>query len=676
LVEGSDSALESDSHGRPFLTSANRGLGVENQKVLKFMGADQPIVPAGSSGPVSDRKDQSGVIYEMLIQKGYLDEQKLSYAKRVYSKMAGDKTLTQVLQELKYITVEQLQDTLSESKIKVKIGALLVELGLITSRDLDTVISMQKQSAVKKTIGEVLIEGGFIEERSLLEVLSYQLGLPYYELEISRMDAHLLRKVPPNWYVLHQFLPISRADGKVTVAFVDPLNRESVDVAEKAFGNIRQVLCSKSDFRDIVGGIEREAALARVDQPDEKSVVGVVNGLLQEAIKLNASDIHIEPMKDRVRVRFRLDGVMVHHRDLPLQMGPPITSRLKIMSKADIAERRRHQGGRIDYEDPRTGASLDVRVSFFVTVWGEKTVLRLLGRRGVLLSLNETGLYPKMLERFKFDALDMPSGVILITGPTGSGKTTTLYSAINYLESVDTSIITVEDPVELVIDGIAQCSIDPKINLTFEESLKHVVRQDPDIIVVGEIRDGFSAETCIQASLTGHKVLSTFHTEDSIGGLIRLLNMNIEAFLIASTVTCVLAQRLLRQVCPNCAESYMPQPVDLRRIGYTVNDAKGANFKAGRGCSECRFTGYKGRVGVFELLVLNEPVKDAILNKSTSYDIRRISTETSGLITLLEDGIMKAANGVTTLQEIFRSLPRVGKPRPISELKRLLGTEQ
>ncbi len=648
---------------------------MENPKVLKFVGTDQSIIQAGGFEPVSGRKDQSGVIYEMLIQKGYLDEQQLNYAKRVHSKLTGDKTLTQVLQELKYITLEQLQDTLSESKINVKIGALLVELGLISNRDLDMAISLQKGSAVKKTIGEVLVEGGFIEERSLLEALSYQLGLPYYELEISRLSAHLLRKVPPNWYALHQFLPVCSADGKVTVAFVDPLNRESLDTAEKAFGKVRQVLCSKSDFREVLGNIEREAALARLNLPDEQSVVGVVNGLFQEAISSNASDIHIEPMKDRIRVRFRLDGVLVHHRDLPLQMGPPITSRLKIMSRVDIAERRRHQGGRIEFEDARTGSSIDVRVSFFVTVWGEKTVLRLLGRKGLLLSLDEIGMYPKMLERFKFDALDIPSGVILITGPTGSGKTTTLYSSINHLESVDTSIITVEDPVEVLIDGIAQCSIDPKINLTFEESLKHVVRQDPDIIVIGEIRDRFSAETCIQASLTGHKVLSTFHTEDSIGGLIRLLNMNIEAFLISSTVVCVIAQRLLRKVCPKCAEDYLAQPSDLRRLGYTVNDVKGLKFKAGRGCSECRFTGYRGRVGVFELLVLNEPVKDAILNKKTSYDIRRISTETSGLITLLEDGIVKAANGVTTLQEVFRSLPRVGKPRPVLELRRLLGTE-
>lgn len=648
---------------------------MENQKVLKLMGAEQPAIHAKGPEQACERVEQAGVIYEMLIGKGYLDEQKLKYAKRVHAKLASNKTLTQVLQELKYITAEQLRDTLSESKVNLKLGALLVELGLIKDHDLKTAIGLQKESAVRKTIGEVLVEGGFIEERSLLEVLSFQLGLPYCELEISRMEANLLRKVPAKWYALHQFLPVSRANGQVTVAFVDPLNRESQDTAEKIFGEIRQALCSKSQFGEVLRALEREAVLLKTSQPDEKSVIGMVNAILEEAASSGASDIHIEPMKDRIRVRFRLDGVLVHYKDLPLQMGPPITSRLKIMSKADIAERRRHQDGRIQFEDPRTGTTLDLRVSFYVTVLGENTVLRLLGRKGLLLGLNQIGMYPKMLDRFKSEALDFPCGVILITGPTGSGKTSTLYSSINHLESMDSSIITVEDPVEYLIDGIAQCSIDPKINLTFEESLKHVVRQDPDIIVIGEIRDRFSAETCIQASLTGHKVLSTFHTEDSIGGLIRLLNMNIEAFLISSTVVCVAAQRLLRRVCTRCAEDYVLQPSDIRRLGYSANDLKGVGFKIGRGCPECRFTGYKGRIGVFELLVLNEPVKDAVLNKRTAYDLRRISTETSGLVTLFEDGIVKAANGTTSIQEVFRSLPRVARPRPVHELRRLLGTE-
>jgi type IV pilus assembly protein PilB len=296
-----------------------------------------------------------------------------------------------------------------------------------------------------------------------------------------------------------------------------------------------------------------------------------------------------------------------------------------------------------------------------------------LNKKDQLLNMHEIGMVARMLERFRYDALDIPSGVTIITGPTGSGKTTTLYAGVSYLNDIHTSILTAEDPVEYVIDGISQCSMDPKIGLTYEETLRHVVRQDPDVIVVGEIRDRFSAETCIQAALTGHKVMTTFHTEDSIGGLIRLLNMDIEAFLISSTVVCVLAQRLLRRVCPNCAEPYVPAPAELRRIGYAGNDIKGSKFRAGRGCSMCHYTGYKGRVGVFELLILNELVKDALLAKKTSYEIRRLSIETSGLVTLLEDGICKAANGETSFQELLRHLPRVGKPRPLSELKRLLG---
>jgi type IV pilus assembly protein PilB len=647
---------------------------VENQQVIKHMGE-------GASGarqvsaPESGRREQAGEIYRLLIEKGYLNEDQLRYAKRVHSKLTGNQSLTQVLQDLKFITREQLQDTLSESRINLKIGTLLVELGLVTRNDLETAILRQKESQTRKTIGEILIEGGFIDERSLCEVLSYQLGFPFCEIQAANLDRQLLRRAPARWYAMHQFLPVGFASGKVTVAFIDPLNHQSAEAAEKVFGEFSPAICSRGNFAEILSILERDVPAQKAAEIDEKSIVGMVNSIFDEAIKSKSSDIHIEPMRDRVRVRLRIDGVLIHHKDLPVETGPPLSSRIKIMSKADIAERRRHQGGRILFENPKTGATLDMRVSFFVTVWGEKIVIRLLNQKGLLLSLNEIGMYPKMLERFRFNALDFPSGVILITGPTGSGKTTTLYSAVNYLENPNTSIVTVEDPVEYVIDGISQCSIDPKINLTFEESLRHVVRQDPDVIVIGEVRDGFSAETCIQASLTGHKVISTFHTEDSVGCLIRLLNMNIEAFLISSTVVCVVAQRLLRRVCKHCAEDYTPSPIELHRLGMTAAEVRGVNFKVGRGCAECRFTGYKGRVGVFELLVLNEAVKDAILKKATSYEIRRISTETSGLVTLLEDGVVKAANGVTSLQEVFRSLPHVSKPRSIHELRRLLGAD-
>jgi type IV pilus assembly protein PilB len=278
-----------------------------------------------------------------------------------------------------------------------------------------------------------------------------------------------------------------------------------------------------------------------------------------------------------------------------------------------------------------------------------------------------------MLQGFMDGALDAPSGVVIITGPTGSGKTTTLYSAINHVNRPNTSIITAEDPVEYVVDGVTQCSINARIGLTYEDTLKHIVRQDPDVIVIGEIRDTFSAETAIQAALTGHKVLTTFHTEDSVGGLVRLLNMNIEAFLVSSTVVSVLAQRLVRKVCVYCAEDEPLATHQLARLGYDPKDMNGLTFKAARGCGRCHFLGYDGRIAVFELLVLNEHVKDAVLAKKSSYEIRRMSLETTGLVTLLEDGIHKATHGLTTYDEIIRQIPRVGTPRHVGEIRRLLG---
>jgi type IV pilus assembly protein PilB len=369
----------------------------------------------------------------------------------------------------------------------------------------------------------------------------------------------------------------------------------------------------------------------------------------------------------------RLDGVLVQTLDLPVDAARSLTSRLKIMAGADIAEKRRHQDGRLLFE--HDGAKIDLRVSFYSTIHGEKIVLRLLNNRSHLLDIHELGMAPRVLERFRNDVLDVPSGVVLITGPTGSGKTTTLYGAINYLNDINTSIITAEDPVEYVISGISQCSINAKIGITYEETLRHIVRQDPDVIVIGEVRDRFSADTAIQAALTGHKVLTTFHTEDSIGGLLRLLHMDIEAFLISSTVVCVVAQRLVRRVCPHCREKHELTPDEIRRLGYNPKETGPIAFHRGAGCRMCRHLGYAGRVAVYELLILNEPVKEALIQRRTSYEIRRISVESTGLVSLLEDGILKAESGLTTFEEIIRTLPRLARPRPLPELRRLQGVK-
>lgn len=617
--------------------------------------------------------DTGRAIASLLIDEGHLTPEQLNYAYKVLSKLATPQTLLHILQELRFITEEQFRSTLRKHPIAVRLGDLLVELGHLRHTDLEAAVNMQRTTQPQKKLGEILVEGYFITEYQLAEVLSYQLGFPYIEIHLTDLDRTLLQRVTPKWLIEYQCVPIRCQDDKVVVAFADPLNQASQEAAKDVFGaNVEITLTTHRAIQDVLQNIARDVT-TRVQLPNEDTVVGMVNALFEDAIAQQASDIHIEPMKDRLRVRFRCDGVLIPHKDFRKELAAAMTSRIKILAQADIAEKRRHQDGRILFEGAQNGSPVDMRASFYVTVYGEKIVLRLLSRRTELLSLDDIGMAPRMLERFRYDALEIPSGVVLITGPTGSGKTTTLYGCVAALNSIDTSIVTAEDPVEYLIDGIAQCSINPKLNLTFAETLRHIVRQDPDVIVLGEIRDKFSAETAIQAALTGHKVLTTFHTEDSIGGLLRLLNMDIEAFLISSTVVCVVAQRLLRKICQACAEPYAPTPGEMQRLGYASADIQGIESRRGRGCQQCRFTGYKGRIGTYELLVLDERVKDALLARQTSYEIRRISLESSGLVTLLEDGIVKAARGVTSFQEVLGHLPRLNKPRPLRELRRLLG---
>ena len=625
-----------------------------------------------------DTKDASasnpsyGVIAGLLLNESIVSSEQLAYTARVRSKLTSSKTMIDSLLELGYVTREVLQETLRRNRVNIRLGDFLVELGYLRDADLKQALGMQTESGGKQRLGEILVDRGFIEERKLLEALSYQLGYPLIELTFLSVDRSLMALIPIAVCREFEIVPVRREESFVLLALSDPLDQKSHDCARKFLGDsARFAIASKESIRETIAAMERSASKPVLT--DENSIIGTINNLLDDAIMEGASDIHIEPLKDRLRVRFRLDGVMHHHKDFSKDIAPQLSTRIKVMAQSDIAEKRRHQDGRILFKSHNHGIDLDLRVSFFITIYGEKIVMRLLNNKTTLLDLKEIGMAPRMLEHFIYEAVEVPSGVMIITGPTGSGKTSTLYSCINYLNNINTSIITAEDPVEIVIDGISQCSINTKIGVTFEETLRHIVRQDPDIIVLGEIRDHFSAETAIQAALTGHKVLTTFHTEDSIGGLIRLMNMEIEAFLISSTVVCVVAQRLLRRVCPECAEPYIPTSLDLSRLSVSANDLVGAEFKHGRGCKACRFSGYKGRVGVFELLVMNELVKNAILNNKSSYDIRKISIETSGMVTLLEDGLVKGARGEISLSEIISDLPRLGKPRPLIELRRILG---
>ena len=611
-------------------------------------------------------------LVDHLLEGGYLTDKQIEYARRVQSKLEVPRPLLQVIKELKLITDEQTKTAIRKRPVSMRIGSLLVEMGYINASDLHRALAIQAADKSKRKIGEILVDRQLIEEQVLVETLSLQHGLPYIEPEWNSIDHKLFARVPLKWYETHHLLPIRKKGNKIIVAFADPMNQDEHQVARQVFGeNIIPAIACKGAIKEVVMKAQRGEMKKQISAMDEQFVVRLVDDIILAAIQRDASDIHIEPLASGLRVRFRQDGVLTHFENFPLETAPAVANRIKVLCEVDITEKRRHQGGRFFFD--HTDGKLDLRASFYVTVHGEKVVLRLLNRHSQLRKIEDIGLSTGMSQRFLEEALDLPSGVLLFTGPTGSGKTTTVYSCLHHILSPQMSIITAEEPVEYVIDGISQCSINPKIGLTYEETLRHILRQDPDVIVIGEIRDNFSAEVAVQAALTGHKVLTTFHTEDSVGGLIRLLNMKIEAFMIASTVVSVMSQRLLRKVCSFCHKPYKPSARELQRIGYHPKDIVGSKLKKGRGCANCQHTGYKGRVGIFELLIIDELVRDAVLERRTSKELRQISIESAGLLTLLEDGIVKAADGATTFDELLRSLPRLQTPRPMPELRRLIG---
>ena len=399
----------------------------------------------------------------------------------------------------------------------------------------------------------------------------------------------------------------------------------------------------------------------------------LVDHLVEEAILIGASDIHFEPLAERLRVRFRIDGILQPRLMLAKEMQARIVSRVKLLSGADIAERRLHQDGRfkIAFGDNE----VDLRMSSYVTVHGENIVLRILNKRVGLVPLSELGFPPRLKKQYADRALDSAAGVIVITGPTGSGKTTTLYSSIDYCNSESVKIITAEDPVEYQIDGVMQCSIHEEIGLTFTETLKALVRQDPDIVVLGEIRDPDSAQTAIQAALTGHQVFTTFHTEDSVGTLLRLMDMGVEPYLLASTIICCLGQRLVRRICVECKEEVKPKRRSVDLLGIEYAHLAGRKLHAGKGCAVCRQTGYRGRMGVYEALFPDDGIRQAILERKPAYEIRNFALAGGEFITMKETGIVRTLQGLTTFEEVWAHVPRGIAPRDPELLFNLTGDE-
>ncbi len=619
------------------------------------------------------QKDKLGKIIFFLLKGNYVTKENLNYAKRIQKKLSPPKPLLDVLKELEYVDDEKITLAIKANRDNLKVGTLLVELGYISRKELDDALRIQYEEESKRKLGDILIEKRIIDEKSLIEMLSLQMGFAYLEPEFIELDHTLFKQVPYKTFMQNKFIPIKKQNDRVLVAFSDPMHQPTIKTAKGIFKREIDIAIAKKDSIDFA--IQKMIREQNKDKKpltmDDESIVGIVNTIIINAIRAKASDIHIEPMHDRFRVRLRIDGILHHIKDYSKEMMPLIASRIKILTELDIAEKRRHQGGRIDFQFGEY--KVDLRVSTYVTVHGEKIVFRIINKMDKLLTVEELGMPPRMHDNFLTRSLTAPSGVLIVTGPTGSGKTSTVYSCIDHLNSPQTSIITAEDPVEYVIDGIGQCSINTKLNLTFEETLRHIVRQDPDIIVIGEIRDFFSADVAVQAALTGHKVLTTFHTEDTIGGLIRLVNMNIEPFLISSTINCILAQRLVRRACNHCRKKYKPSVTELKLLGYQGGELAGGTFYKGEGCGNCRHSGYSGRMAIHEMLLPDENVRDAVLRNATAHELREVSINSAALVTLFESGIYQASTGNTTIEEVLRCLPKLVPPRPLSEIKRLLG---
>jgi len=565
-----------------------------------------------------------------------------------------------------------------------RLGDLLVKEKIITPDQLDRALKAQREQGPNSRLGSTLVHLGFVSDEEVTNFLSRQYGVPAINLQYFEIDASVVKLIPEETAKRYQILPLSRVGASLTIAMVDPTNvfamddikfmtgfniepvvaSESaiVDAIEKAYGgssqnaNVDELLASMGDEADVELQAEQEEMdLSELEKSaDEAPIVKLVNIILSDAVKRGASDIHIEPYEKEYRVRFRIDGVLQHIMSPPMKLKDAITSRIKIMAKMDISEKRLPQDGRIMLKMQIGGRKkqLDFRVNCLPTLWGEKVVLRLLDKENLRLDMTKLGFEPESLEKFQRAVLK-PYGMVLVTGPTGSGKTNTLYSSVSLLNKPDTNIITAEDPVEFQLHGVNQVQMKESIGLNFAASLRAFLRQDPNVILVGEIRDFETAEIAIKAALTGHLVLSTLHTNGAPETISRLMNMGIEPFLVATAVHLICAQRLIRRICVECREEVPMPPQAKVESGFTPEEAKTVKIFKGRGCTNCNGTGYKGRAGLYEVMEVDDEIRELILIGASAVELKKKAIE-RGMITLRRSGLIKVKDGVTTLEEVAR----------------------
>jgi type IV pilus assembly protein PilB len=593
--------------------------------------------------------------------------------------------------------------------MSAKLGEILVRENLISPQHLREALDYQREHGGR--LGFNLVKLGLVSDDMITAVLSRQYGIPSVNLDLFHIDETVLRLIPQEVAQKYSVLPLSRVGATLTLAMVDPtnvfamddvkfmtgLNVEPVVVAEasiqeaisKYYGSTKEIeLATLSDEvvyegagkpanggitnADLVGldtidfDASGHAELEVVDDNEEidlttlsrmsedAPVVRLVNVLLVDALRRGASDIHVEPYEKELRIRFRIDGVLYDIMHPPLKLRDALISRVKIMSKLDISEKRLPQDGRIKIKvkvDSRS-RELDFRVSTLPTLFGEKVVLRLLDKENLMLDMTKLGFEPDSLVKFQRN-ISKPYGMVLVTGPTGSGKTNTLYSALQSLNTIETNIMTAEDPVEFNLVGVNQVQMKEQIGLNFAAALRSFLRQDPNIILVGEIRDFETAEIAIKAALTGHLVLSTLHTNDAPSTISRLMNMGIEPFLVATSVNLIQAQRLIRRVCKDCKQEHPTPPEAMIEVGFTAEEAKKLKTYKGKGCSTCNNTGYKGRIGLYEVLEVTDEIRELILIGASALELRKKAID-DGMVSLRESGLHKIRNGVTTIEEVVR----------------------
>jgi type II secretion system protein E len=555
------------------------------------------------------------------------------------------------------------------------LGALLIEEGIVTSEQLEIALAEQRRTNGEKRIGELLVALRFLTEPELLRALSRQLDCPIVDLNEEPPDAAALEIVPSEFALRHQLIPLHQNDGSLTIAMANPLDIQAMDDLRLLTGlDIAPMLAAPAEIRRLCEQVYMSRMIQGVQQAEraiedeesldvadlqkmarEELVIQMVNLIINQAIQDRASDIHIEPFEKELRVRYRVDGVLHEVSAPPKRFHPAVVSRIKILSDMNIAERRLPQDGRMRIRS--SGRQIDLRISTVPTLYGEGVVMRILDKQTAMLGLTELGMEQVMFDKFR-RLIQEPHGIMLVTGPTGSGKTTTLYASLNEIYSIEKKIITIEDPVEYQLNGVNQIQVQPQIGLTFADGLRHIVRQDPDIIMVGEIRDTETVEIAIQAALTGHLVFSTLHTNDAAGAVSRMLDMGAEPYLIASSLIGTVAQRLVRVNCSRCREPYEEKPEGLREIGITPEMIKDRPLMRGKGCPECRGLGFRGRSGIYEMLTIDENIRRMIVERQPATIIKQYAQENQGMISMLQDGREKVLKGLTTMQEVLRVCQR------------------